>query len=679
MVPVRFIAESLGADVFWQDSTQTVIINHLKNQTMSNPAGLPLITVVPKEGRRPVPISDVKGKSYDDLIFYDREFKEAENLDDKFNALPQGKVIYSNERFMSINAGSRQYGEVKKVSVDGMPFKEAWNVVVNQVPQNAWDFQLSLGLLEEEDMKDGDIMLVVLYMRTISTIREDNNGMIQCIVEETVPPNQKALQVIVRTIENQGWRKVYLPFKAKAGYRALHIRVGYAVQEIELGGYEIINYEDKVKLSDLPKSSESPADEEEVSEAVKTVFTKDEEWRKEAWNRIEEIRKGDINVIVKDAEGKPVSGVKVHVNMYEHEFQWGSMCNFHNTFSSAPENQEKYKFALSSLFNTSVLENLHKWNEYETYPGRAREEVDELKSLNIKYIRGHTLMWDRSFSGGWTSNTSIPKDVYELFVANDKEGLDRRIKEHILKITQEFKDDLVDWDVVNETLGNNAIRTKYGNGVLKDWFDWAREGAPNAKLYINETGIHGVNKERVDRFRQILDFMVKNKVDFDGIGIQGHFGENKVHPMDFYDDLKDLAVYGKEIKITEFDRGLVSSAEDREYEASFMRDIMIVVFSMENVTGFVMWGFNSGNHWLRNAPIFNEDWTLKESGRQYIDLVYNKWWTQESGVTDEDGKYSVRGYYGDYDITVYTDDGRMKTIEAHCYKGQDNTFVITLD
>jgi len=52
MVPVRFIAESLGADVFWQDSTQTVIINHLKNQTMSNPAGLPLITVVPKEGVR---------------------------------------------------------------------------------------------------------------------------------------------------------------------------------------------------------------------------------------------------------------------------------------------------------------------------------------------------------------------------------------------------------------------------------------------------------------------------------------------------------------------------------------------------------------------------------------------------------------------------------------------------
>ena len=50
----------------------------------------------------------------------------------------------------------------------------------------------------------------------------------------------------------------------------------------------------------------------------------------------------------------------------------------------------------------------------------------------------------------------------------------------------------------------------------------------------------------------------------------------------------------------------------------------------------------------------------------------------ESGTTDANGQYVTRGFHGDYDITAAAN-GKTKTVSAQCYKGNDNTIVITLD
>jgi GH35 family endo-1,4-beta-xylanase len=288
-------------------------------------------------------------------------------------------------------------------------------------------------------------------------------------------------------------------------------------------------------------------------------------------------------------------------------------------------------------------------------------------------------MWDRAFPAGWQDNSSIPKNVYNFLQSNNKAALDAAVKAHFAKITGDYRGQMADWDVVNELLNNHAIRDKYGDGVLVDWFKWAREGAGSgAKLFINETGLTGNNQTPVNNFKKVLNYMRDNKVDFDGIGIQSHFGNDRISPESFYDMLEQFKEYGKLLKVTEFDMGYNISANDREYESGFTRDILIAAFSQENMNGFLMWGFFTGDHWLNNAPVFDANFGLKESGKQYIDLVYNKWWTRESGTTGADGAYSVRGYYGDYDITVSAN-GKTQTVEARCYKGQDNIITVVLE
>ena len=76
--------------------------------------------------------------------------------------------------------------------------------------------------------------------------------------------------------------------------------------------------------------------------------------------------------------------------------------------------------------------------------------------------------------------------------------------------------------------------------------------------------------------------------------------------------------------------------------------------------------------------LFDKNWNRKMAADQFEDLVYNKWWTKETGKTNANCEFDVRGFYGDYDITVSAN-GKTKTVNASCYKGNDNTIIITLD
>ena len=66
-------------------------------------------------------------------------------------------------------------------------------------------------------------------------------------------------------------------------------------------------------------------------------------------------------------------------------------------------------------------------------------------------------------------------------------------------------------------------------------------------------------------------------------------------------------------------------------------------------------------------------------GKVWQDLFYNKWWTRESLTTDENGKISLRGFYGDYDVTVTTADRKTKTVSIPLHKDGESNFVIIMD
>lgn len=670
--------ENVAETIYLDDVTITKLDVPKKEYTT-------LVPVTEREGKRPTP--DVSytgiGNTYNDLIFYDRVIAENELTSDQmFALLPSDpEVLANHEDMLNYVLKGPEYTDITVVPVDkedGMPFETAIRATVKEETAHSYDTQLELASLDPSTFEDSDSMLIIFYMRTIDVDNEAATGEVQLIVEQEEAPNDKLLKESVTTLQGAGWKKVYLPFSARTDFTRLCIRLGFNIQTVEFGGYQILNYGKDVALEALP--SDTVMDNSDKDE----LFTRDVDWRVDAWNRIEEIRKGDINVVVKDEAGNVIPDAEITIDMYDHEFKWGTAIN--NRITKTGEVYEKYREAVSTFFNTAVSENEHKMARYlRDTTGAARSEVDAAKDLGLKYYRGHTLIWDKPLSDTYDKETdqyisqnSITEELMRLELAGDEDAINNYIQNNVIaKIVGDFKGELCDWDVVNETLVNHQLVGTYGYSMMKKWFDWVKQYDPTAKRYINECRIVGVPANgTLDAFKDVLDEMIGAGVDFDGIGIQSHFS-TFVSPKAFYDELVELAAYGKELKITEFDCALGMHVQDEEAEASFVRDIMILAYSMEQMDGFLMWGFTDASHWLSNAVLFDEDWNLKLSGEQYMDLVYNKWWTQEEGTTDADGTYNVSGYYGDYLITAEAD-GKTATIDVQCYKGNDNTFEIIL-
>ena len=307
-------------------------------------------------------------------------------------------------------------------------------------------------------------------------------------------------------------------------------------------------------------------------------------------------------------------------------------------------------------FNWVVFENALKWpgweNNWITTPPETANAVQWLVDHDIK-VRGHTLVWP-GFS-------NMPNDIQAN--QGDLQYIKNRMFSHIEEISTYpgIAGNIAEWDVLNEITTNRDLEYSFegssgyptGREIYKEIFQKLEEFDPNTKTYLNDyVTISQANSGGglYDLKKQFTQEIIDSGVELDGIGFQGHIG---AFPTSIYvvegilDDFYNT--FGTKAKITEYDTNI---AMGDEVAANYLRDFLTMIFSHESTDGFMMWGFWDGAHWHGNAPMFYEDWTLKPAGQTFIDLVFDEWWTEESGQTDASGEYSIRGFKGKYKVTI---------------------------
>ena len=647
MVPVRFISESLGCKVDWDGATKTVIINSSKYN----------MAELVSEFHRPVPAEFTKSSSMDDMIFYGKPaIEEQEKIYADIKAM--GELVCSTDKFMEglSKVQGPEYGNYEVIDVEGQPFTKSLKITCNEVPEKSSKFIVRTSATPEKNPGDGvkkeDMMLFAFRFRLLEGGNENGRGEVQIQIEH---PETYKKALFQKISAGKDWEIVYMPFTGVENATSIGIRPGFSKQVIELGGVEIVNMGPDFDSAKFPRSAE------ELPE-----LSEDAEWRKDAIERIEKIRKGDFSVIVKDKDGNVIPDAEVEFDMFEHEFQFGT------AFNNAVNKDETYAKNLVRQFNTGVETNDTKWGPFEG-PKReqAIEQFETAVNLGIKYMRGHCLFWERplSSSGGqWLT----PEYMYseEIMSGNAREKFDEYCRKHVEDICTVFKDRVTEWDVVNEIVASTDHRDVYGVEIYKQWFDLARQYAgDDCVLYYNETAHHD------PMYFTRIDELVEIGADFDALGIQSHYDGVMKMPSEVMKLHDDLRKYGKRLKVTEYS----NSISDIYLQANYMRDMLIVTFAEEMMDGFVMWGFNDANLFANFSPMYDNNWNLKPSGLVWEDMVYNKWWTKDAkATTGADGKATVRGYYGDYDVTV-TANGKTTTQMVAFHKGYDNVLEIVLN
>ena len=385
-----------------------------------------------------------------------------------------------------------------------------------------------------------------------------------------------------------------------------------------------------------------------------------------ARERIEAYRKGDLTIIVRDRNGIPVPGAHVDVDMQRHDFSFGSAINVPLAFTeNGPKPDAKhYLSVFAENFNAAVTENMMKFSGFINSDGSlnatklatVNQCVNWLDRQDI-LLRGHNVLWP--------SHEMSPKFLDGLPPEKLRGELYRRIDDALTL----FRGRLTDWDLVNEPVHHRSFMDIFGEEEVIYWYKRAHELDPAIPLYVNQYDV--LNGHYNDNFKRWIKLLLDGGAPLGGIGIQGHvkteqfIGEENLEKV--WDILNEYAVFGLPIKITEFDCE-ATNGEDRQ--AACLENALTLFFSHPAIDGFLLWGFWDGRHWrnterfgLDKAGLWREDWTEKPAARTWHHLIFEEWWTEETGSTDIDGRLIVRGFTGDYIVTV-TDGDMTRVVPA---------------
>lgn len=525
-------------------------------------------------------------------------------------------------------AGSRsEVGSLEVVSVRGVPgVDKALRMTTRNDPGIEWGIQAVLPI--DKPVEAGDVLLAKFRIRCVDSMTGE--GFTGFVFEQAGPPHTKSAELRVGAPAD--WIECFIPFRAAMDYAPGQAQVcfrgGFDRQTIEITSIELINYGKGVELEQLPRTR--------VTYAGRSP---DAPWRKAALERIERIRKADLQVKVVDAAGQPVPDATVHVRLTRHSFGFGS-CVTVNQITGHSDDDARAREIIEKYFNRVVFENDMKWPAMWDGPTPQLDQaVNWLLDRGIK-VRGHNLHWP---SWQWS-----PRQLRDF--ENDPAELRRRCEARVTDTVSHFRGRIVAWDVVNEPYNNVDLLNILGRDVMVDWFKLAKAADPNAEMYLNDFGIFDGSKASEHRrhFYDTIRYLIDSGAPLEGIGIQSHFGAVMPSPMQLLDVLDQFSSFGLPIESTE----LSINNDDRELQADYMRDYMIALFSHPQVKTIMLWGFWEGRHWRPNAALWTRDWQLLPHGQVWLDLVTRQWQTDETISTGADGSASVRGFLGEYVITV---------------------------
>ena len=546
-------------------------------------------------------------------------------------------------------------GTLTQVNVEGQLFTKALRYTTATDIINFWDSQIQFPSVA--GIAANDVILVAFYARTISSVQETGEGSVAVIIEHKTTYDK---EISTKLMIGREWKQYYASVKTKVTWSAADTRyalfTGFPSQTIEVADVQFINYKNSLTLANLP-----------VTEITYFGQAPDAEWRVPAQERINQIRKGNIDISVFDEQGQPVENAEVTIEMTRHKFGFGSAIP-----ASVFINNATFRNKVYELFNEVVFENDLKWPQFNINNTlNIRRSLDSLDRHKIA-VRGHNVIWP-----SWKFSPSTLKTLETNPVAL-RLAIDKRIDE----VTQFTKGRLNDWDVINEPYSEKDIMAILGDEVMADWFKRVRNNDRTVKLYLNDYSIlsgGGQDTKKQDYYFNLVKYIDEKGGNVEGIGFQGHFGSDLTSPTKVYSIIERFASLGKEIKITEHD----INVSQRQVQADYTRDFLTICFSHESVKSFLFWGFWANSHWLPDGALFNSDWTIRPHGEAYKDLVFNQWWTKKTdSITDAMGKTTFEGFLGTYKYTIKSGDKiRTGTFEINNSKksGVANPVILSFD
>jgi len=406
------------------------------------------------------------------------------------------------------------------------------------------------------------------------------------------------------------------------------------------------------------------------------------DWKEEANARIERVRKGDFELSITGADGKPLPLARIHIRQIRSAFHFGTAI----TAGIAPGSADwtEYEKFILGHFNTLVCENAMKWYATEKKQGvTSYEDADRLMAFAEKHrlaMRGHCLFWSKpKFIEPWVQSLS----TMELQAA---------VETRLGDIVPRYRGRMIAWDVNNEMLDGSFFQDRLGPEARATLFKKASALDPATPLFVNEYGVLD-NDAKLKKYAELIESLQKQGAPVGGIGIQEHAGERfikaaddekadllqpeRAHwaplvPADVWRRLDELGKFNLPIHLTE----ISVKTPGQERRADALEALLRVGYAHPNVEAIMLWGFWEKAHWLgRDAALVSADWKLLPAGQRLHKILLEEWRTTTTATADTAGAAKFRGFFGTYEITAEDAGGVLRRATVTLPPGASRTEV----
>ena len=390
---------------------------------------------------------------------------------------------------------------------------------------------------------------------------------------------------------------------------------------------------------------------------------------------IERYRKADALIRVQDREGNPVPGAQVSLSQKTHDFTFG--CNALQLGQMGACNAA-FEESFARLFNLATTTIC--WSVTETRQGffRFSEEdgdmprrpplervIDFGRRRGIR-VKGQPLMAD-SWIPDWASR--------------DAQTLRAQWVHFVETVARRYASQVDVWDVVNEAM---ICPKRTPLFPLLDeqysYVDWCFEQA--ARVFPKEHGVFELNEgafvnwgESAKTYERLAQRLLDKGLPLESIGFQFHQfsgAEGLAHLrgehtpveqiLETYHSFEKLGVPLSITEITLPSRlpGL-SPEEGEEVQAEVAWNLYRLWFSRPNMSSIIYWNFMDGKHWGNEGDcrgcLLDVNMREKPVYQALYQLINRRWHTDAQLETDAQGECCVRGFKGDYELTVDAPNG----------------------
>ena len=404
---------------------------------------------------------------------------------------------------------------------------------------------------------------------------------------------------------------------------------------------------------------------------------------------IEQYRKGYAHITVVDSCGNPVPNAVVKVNQKSHEFRFGANLFMLEEFESEEKN-DLYKKYFADTFNIATLPFY--WNATEPKKGLLRYDKDSVQlyrrpaiDLCMEFCREHNI---EPREHGLAYEHMFPDWLQDASVFEIKSHFVRRCEE----ISSRYRDKIPTIEVTNEMDWAEGKTIFYDDPEYAEWcYKTAAQYFPANQLVINEGTVHAWEDHgrTCDQYYQHIASILESGARIDAIGMQFHTmirAENEYpqtqafyNPERLYAHMDLYSAFGKPLQVTEITIPAYSNdPEDEAIQAEILEKLYSIWFSHPNMEQIIYWNLVDGYAYVNNPTpdriaasqgdmtvgenryyggLLRFDMTPKPAFYAIKNLIEKKWHTEAQVTTSADGKATFKGFYGEYDVEIVTENG----------------------